>query len=73
MASDPDFQKRLGKACRRLREARGLSLMDVVKNHDITLSHLQKIERGALDPRASTLRKLADAYGVTLSELLDGV
>lgn len=73
MASDPDFQKRLGKARRRLREARGLSLMDVVKNHDITLSHLQKIERGALDPRASTLRKLADAYGVTLSELLDGV
>lgn len=47
--------------------------MDVVKNHDITLSHLQKIERGALDPRLSTLRKLAEAYGVTLSSLLRGV
>lgn len=47
--------------------------MDVVKNHDITLSHLQKIERGVLDPRLSTLQKLADAYDVTLSTLLRDV
>lgn len=47
--------------------------MDVVKNSDITLSHLQKVERGALDPRLSTLKKLAEAYGVTLSSLLRGV
>ena len=47
--------------------------MDVVKNHDLSLIHLQKIERGALDPRLSTLKKLADAYGVTLSTLLKDV
>ncbi len=47
--------------------------MDVVKNHDISLSHLQKIERGVLDPRLSTLQKLADAYEVTLAGLLRGV
>ena len=35
--------------------------------------HLQKIERGTLDPRLSTLKKLADAYGVTLSTLLKDV
>lgn len=47
--------------------------MDVVKDHDISLSHLQKIERGVLDPRLSTLKKLADAYGVTLATLLKDV
>lgn len=47
--------------------------MDVVKAHDLTLSHIQKIERGDLDPRLSTLKKLADAYGVSLSTLLRDV
>ncbi len=70
MAADPDLQVRLGRRCRAVRQRRKLSLMDVVKNHDISLSHLQKIERGVLDPRLSTLKKLADAYGVTLSTLL---
>ncbi len=50
-----------------------MSLMDVVKHHEISLSHLQKIERGVLDPRLSTLRKLARAYGMTLASLLRGV
>lgn len=73
MAIDPDLQTRLGARCRQLRQLRKLSLMDVVKNHDISLSHLQKIERGVLDPRLSTLQKLADAYEVTLAGLLRGV
>ena len=47
--------------------------MDVVKNHELSLSHLQKIERGVLDPRLSTLQKLARAYRVSLSGLLAGV
>jgi transcriptional regulator with XRE-family HTH domain len=73
LSSDTDLQKRLGARCRELRHKRGLSLMDVVKEHDISLSHLQKIERGVLDPRVSTLQKLADAYDVTLAGLLRGV
>ena len=73
MASDPDLSVRLGKRCRALRQQRKLSLMDVVKNQDITLSHLQKIERGVLDPRLSTLQKLAEAYEVSLAGLLRGV
>ena len=73
MAADPALQKRFGQRCRALRQRRKLSLMDVVKNHDVSLSHLQKIERGVLDPRLSTLQKLADAYDVSLSTLLRGV
>lgn len=74
MASDDaELKKRLGERCRALRHKRKLSLMDVVKANDISLSHLQKIERGVLDPRLSTLKKLADAYDVTLRGLLHGV
>ena len=73
MAADPDLQARLGERCRTVRKRKGMSLMDVIKNNELTLSHLQKIERGTLDPRLSTLKKLADAYGVTLSTLLKDV
>lgn len=63
----------LGKRCRALREKRGLSQLDVTRNFDFSLSHYQKIERGELDPRFTTLRKLAEVYSVSLSELLRGL
>ena len=63
----------LGVRCRELRLKRKLSQMDVVKSHDFSLSHYQKIERGELDPRFSTLRKLAEVYSVTVSELVKGL
>lgn len=65
--------KNLGARCRALREKRGLSQLDMVRHHEFSLSHYQKLERGELDARFSTLRKLAEAYGVTMSELLKGL
>jgi transcriptional regulator with XRE-family HTH domain len=48
--------------------------VELVRRHfEFSLSHYQKLERGVLDPRLSTLRKLAAAFGVPLSELLEGV
>jgi transcriptional regulator with XRE-family HTH domain len=63
-------EKRLGERCRILRHRAGLSQLDIVRDHGFSLSHYQKIERGTLDARLSTLEKLAKAYGVTLSEML---
>jgi transcriptional regulator with XRE-family HTH domain len=71
--ADAQFLHKLGRRCRLLRRERGLSQLDMVRSHDFSLSHYQKIERGDLDPRVSTLRKLAHAYEVTLSELLKGL
>lgn len=45
----------------------------MVRNHGFSLSHYQKIERGDLDAGISTLKRLAEAYGVSLPELLKGV
>jgi transcriptional regulator with XRE-family HTH domain len=67
------LEKRLGERCRKLRHKAGLSQLDLVRDHGFSLSHYQKIERGTLDARLSTLVKIADAFGVTLSELLRGI
>ena len=67
------LQVALGVRCRAARHAAELSQLEVTRRFDISLSHLQKIERGVLDPRLTTLAKFAEAYGVTVSQLLEGV
>lgn len=69
----PTLQVRFGRRCRALRLARGLSQLDIVRYHDLSLSHLQKIERGVLDIRLSTAQKLATCFRVSLHELFRDV
>jgi transcriptional regulator with XRE-family HTH domain len=64
---------RFGKRCRKLRHEAGLSQLDMVRDHGFSLSHYQKIERGALDPRLSTLKKLAESFGISVAELVDSL
>ena len=73
MSGDEQLLRRLGKRCRQMRLDRGLSQLDMVRSHGFSLSHYQKIERGALDARLSTLNRVAEAFGVAVSELLKGV
>lgn len=73
MTADELLLRRLGKRCRQLREDRGLSQLDMVRKHGFSLSHYQKIERGVLDARLSTLQRVAEAFGIGVSELLKGV
>lgn len=64
------LEVRFGERCRRLRTEAGLSQFKMTE-HGFSLSHYQKIERGVLDPRLSTVLKLADVFGVNPSELID--
>jgi transcriptional regulator with XRE-family HTH domain len=73
MAGKRYLYKDLGERCRELRKKRKLSQLDIVKNYDFSLSHYQEIERGKLDPRFTTLKKLAEVYNVTVSELMRGL
>ena len=68
-----DLQLRFGRRCRALRKRRKLSQMDMVRRWDWTLSHYQKIERGDLDVRLSTLQKVARCFGITLASLMRGL
>ena len=67
------LHERIGDRVRALREEAGLSQMDMVRDHKWSLSHLGKVERGVTDARISTLARLAEDLGVTLSQLLDEV
>lgn len=73
MAAKRSPEGRLGRRVRAVRKAKGMSQMDLVRDHEWTLSHYQKIERGDLDPRLSTLMKLADCFDISVSELLKGL
>jgi transcriptional regulator with XRE-family HTH domain len=47
--------------------------MDMVRRWGWSLSHYQKIERGALDLRLSTVAWLAECFGISLSQLMRGL
>jgi transcriptional regulator with XRE-family HTH domain len=40
---------------------------------DMTPNHIYHLENGCGEPNMETMRRLADAFGLTLSELLEGV
>jgi len=71
--ADRELQARLASRLKELRAERHVSQLDMVRFHGFSLSHYQKIERGVLDPKLSTIAKVADALGITLSELLAGI
>lgn len=73
MNEDSELLSRVGQRCKALRRKAGLSQLDMVRSHEFSLSHYQKIERGDLDLRLSTLKRLADAFGVTMEELLKDI
>jgi transcriptional regulator with XRE-family HTH domain len=64
------LEVRFGVRVREFRHAAGLSQLDML-SRGFTLSHFQKIERGVVDPRLSTILKLAEAFGVPPGKLLD--
>ena len=63
----------LGARIRVLRERAGKSQMDMVRRHDWSIGHLGKIERGEVDVRASTLKRLADDLGVPVAAFFKGL
>jgi transcriptional regulator with XRE-family HTH domain len=66
---DPRSQLALGKAIRVLRNKRGASQESLATEAGITPNMLSLIERGEGNPSWVTLRGIAEALGVTVSEL----
>lgn len=60
----------LGKRLRELRAAKGWTLEELAEAARMNELQAGHIERGATDPKLSTIRKLARAYGMTASQLL---
>jgi transcriptional regulator with XRE-family HTH domain len=58
-----------GALLRRRREAAQLTLADVSQRSRVTIAHLSRIENGLADPRLSTLQRVLDAVGGSLSDV----
>ena len=63
----------LGQRLRQLREARGLTQEELAEQAGMHRAVPGHYERGDREPGISQVWRLADALGVTIQELLDGV
>jgi len=63
--------QRIGKVLKRLREAKTLSQLELVKRAGVAQAYLSELEAGhKKNPGIETLKKLAKALGVPVTELL---
>jgi transcriptional regulator with XRE-family HTH domain len=63
--------KRIGLVLKRLREAKGLSQLELAKRAGVAQGYVSELEAGQKkNPGIETLRKIAKALGVPVTELL---
>ncbi len=60
----------LGYAIRTQRKKAGMTLLDLAKKADFSISYLSQIERNLLTPSIATLRTLAEALGIPAGQLM---
>ena len=64
------FLKELGQNLRALRNAKGLSMEQLAGDANIEFRQLGRIERGETKATIWTLRRISDALGIELSQLI---
>ncbi len=62
-------QERFGEKVRRVRRARGLSQEELAHRAGVHRTYLGGIERGERNPSLKNMAGIAEALGVTLSDL----
>ena len=60
----------LGYAIRTQRKKAGMTLLQLAKKADFSISYLSQVERSLLTPSIATLRKLGDALGIPAGQLM---
>lgn len=71
MASKARFLKALGKHISRLRQSKGYSQDRLYLEAGFSRGTMSKIENGLVDPKISTLEKIARTIDVPLSKIVD--
>ena len=65
-----DIRKRLGLNVRRIREKHGWSQEDLAFESRLHRTYISGIERGVRNPTVTVVQEIADALGVSVSELV---
>lgn len=67
------LSKAFGKKFRELRLKSGMSTREFADTAGIAHSQVHKIDIGIANPTISTQKAIADALGITLSQLMEGL
>ncbi len=71
--AEVQYQHQLGHQIRVLRQAAGLIQDDFADRAGLERSYIPRLEAGKIDPRLSTLTRIAGALGIEASVLLEGI
>ena len=63
----------IGKRIRTLRKSQKCKVYELAILADISNPYISNIEHDIVNPSYKVLRKIANAFGITLSELFEGV
>ncbi len=61
----------LGQAIRRMRKAREMSQEQLALSAEVDMSYLGRVERGDNNVAVLRLKRIADALGMTMTELMN--
>ena len=61
---------RLGKNLKQIRTQKGMTQGDIVRALGVSRSFVSNIENGKTNPTLSTIKRIADALGVSVDQLL---
>lgn len=67
------WRRTIGALLRRVREERGLRLVDVAARARLSPQYLSEVERGLKEPSSEVLAALTDALDLTLVDLAQGI
>lgn len=67
------INKQIGKRIQYLRKQKGISQLDLALDAGVNRNYLSDLERGERNPSLKVLVRIAEALGVDLSTLVQGV
>jgi transcriptional regulator with XRE-family HTH domain len=68
-----DIKRQFGDRIRRLRKNRGWKLVELSVETGLGRVFLSNLANGKHEPKLGTVKKLASAFGLTISQLLKGL
>lgn len=68
-----DIKRQFGERIRKLRKKRGWKLVELSVETGLGRVFLSNLENGKHEPKLGTVKKLAKAFGLTISQLLKGL
>lgn len=68
-----DIKRQFGERVRKLRKKRGWKLVELSVETGLGRVFLSNLENGKHEPKLGTIKKLANAFGLTISQLTRGM